>query len=112
LSGAETSAVGTGSDIKTNGYGDVFAFWHDTGTLNLYWVKSTNGGLSYSAPAVFIRTLGQQQIGIPAANTRPPLVYVSAAAYRTAAKNIVYASWMELTGAHGCEDSCSPTRGW
>jgi hypothetical protein len=41
-------------------------------------------------------------IGIPAMSSRRALVYVSAGAYRTAAKNLVYASWTDLSGAAGC----------
>ncbi len=105
LSGAETSATGTGSDIKTNAYGEVFAFWHDSGTRNIYFVKSTNSGLSYSSPVALVQTIGQQKIIIPAFSYRWPLIYVSAAAYRTATKNLVYASWMDLNGGSGCDDS-------
>jgi len=41
-------------------------------------------------------------IGIPAMSIRRALVYVSAGAYRTASKNLVYTTWTDLSGATGC----------
>src|SRR4051812_904129 len=35
-------------------------------------------------------------------NSRRALIYVSAGAYRTAGKNLVYASWTDLSGVTGC----------
>ena len=44
VSGAETTGTAIGGDVKTNSAGDVFAFWPDTGSRNLFVAKSTNGG--------------------------------------------------------------------
>src|SRR5690349_16276107 len=40
VTGSETTGTGTGSDIKSNQSGDVFAFWNDTGSRGLFVSKS------------------------------------------------------------------------
>ena len=102
VSGAETTGTGIGGDIKTNGSGDVFAFWPDTGSSKIYVAKSTNGGASFSAPVTVATTFDSYDIGIPSFAFRRALIYVSAAAYRTATKNLAYASWVDQTGTAGC----------
>jgi len=108
VSGAETLGTGIGADVKTNANGDVFAFWPDTGddaipgSPKIYFVKSVNGGVSWSAPALLAPTFGSFDIGVPAFNNRQALIYVSAGAYRTASKDLVYALWGDLSGAAGC----------
>jgi hypothetical protein len=102
VSGSETTGTGIGSDVKTNSYGDVFGFWPDTGSRGLYVVKSTNGGTSYGTPAKLATTYDSYDIGVPAFNSRRILVYVTAGAYRTASKNLVYAVWTDLSGETGC----------
>ncbi len=47
-------------------------------------------------------TFGSFEIGVPSFNTRKLLIYVSAGAYRTPTKDLVYATWADLTGAAGC----------
>ena len=49
VSGSETTSNADGGDIKTNAYGDVFAFWPDAGGQTLRVAKSTDGGLSFTA---------------------------------------------------------------
>jgi hypothetical protein len=102
VSGAETTGTGIGGDVKTNASGDVFGFWPDTGGRGIYVVKSTNGGVSYGVPVKIATTFGGFDIGVPSFNNRRALIYVSAGAYRTANKDMVYASWADLTGAAGC----------
>ncbi len=102
ISGSETTGTAIGGDIKTNAYGDVFAFWPDTGSQNLYVAKSTDGGTSFGSPVTIAQTSGAYTIGIPAQDDRRCLIYLSGAAYRTAAENFVYAVWMDLAGGSGC----------
>ncbi|MFL6263299.1 MAG: hypothetical protein ACJ76Y_26690 [Thermoanaerobaculia bacterium] len=102
VSGAESTGTAIGADVKTNAFGDVFGFWPATGNQKIFVVKSTDGGVSYSAPVQVASTFAGFDIGIPAMNSRRALIYVSAGAYRTAGKNLVYASWTDLSGAAGC----------
>jgi hypothetical protein len=102
VSGSETTGTGIGGDVKTNAFGDVFGFWPDTGSRGLYVVKSTNGGASYGAAVRIATAFDGYDIGVPAMNNRRALIYASGGAYRTAAKNLVYAAWTDLTGAAGC----------
>ncbi len=102
VSGSQTTGTGIGSDVKTNSYGDVFGLWPDTGSRGLYVVKSTNGGTSYGTPVKLATTYDSYDIGVPAFNGRRILIYVTAGAYRTASKNLVYALWTDLSGETGC----------
>jgi len=102
VSGAETTGTAIGSDIKTNRDGDVFGFWPATGNRGVFVTKSTNGGVSFGTPVKIATTFDSFDIGVPSFNGRRALIYVSAGAYRTAAKNLVYASWTDLSGAAGC----------
>lgn len=107
ISSTETTGTGIGSDIKTNSFGDVFGFWPDTGSRRVLVAKSTNGGSSYAAPVTIATTFDSFDIGVPSFNGRRALIYVSAGAYRTDTKNLVYASWTDLTGASGCTSSAN-----
>ncbi|MEO6192511.1 MAG: right-handed parallel beta-helix repeat-containing protein [Thermoanaerobaculia bacterium] len=97
-----------GTDVKTNSFGDVFAFWPGYDPVafptdaRILVNKSTDGGQTFGSVVTVGRTFAKYQIRIPAQATRTVLIYASAAAYRTAAKNLVYASWTDLTGAPGC----------
>ncbi len=102
VSGPETTGTGIGADVKTNGAGVVFGFWPDTGSRRIYMVKSTNGGQTWSKPKAVAATLDSLDIGIPAMNRRRAPVYVSAAAYRTTTRDLVFVTWTDLSGAMGC----------
>jgi hypothetical protein len=102
VSGAESTGTAIGGDVKTNAFGDVFGFWPTTGNQKVFVVKSINGGASYGAPVQVATTFDGYDIGIPAMNSRRALIYISAGAYRTLGKNLVYASWTDLSGATGC----------
>ncbi|HEY0553492.1 MAG TPA: sialidase family protein, partial [Thermoanaerobaculia bacterium] len=102
VSGEETSGTAIGDDVKTNAFGDVFGFWPDTGNSKVFAVKSTNGGASFGMPVQVATTFDSYDIGVPSMARRRALIYISGGAYRTAAKNLVYASWTDLTGATGC----------
>jgi hypothetical protein len=113
VSGTETTGTGIGADVKTNSAGDVFGVWPDTGSGGIYIVKSTNGGLSFSsfpAPIRITTTFGHFDIGIPAMAIRRALIYTSAAVYRTATKNNVYVSWMDMTGVSDPNAPCNAPR--
>ena len=103
VSGTETTGgTSTGSDIKTNANGDVFAFWPSSGTTRgIFVAKSTNGGSTFSSPTQAATLVGAYQIGIPAANARKPVIYVSGGAFRSSSKDMVYAIWMDLNQT-GC----------
>jgi uncharacterized protein (TIGR03437 family) len=102
VSGAETTGTGIGGDVKTNSAGDVFGFWPDTGSGKIFVVKSTDGGVSYSSPVQVATTFDTYDIGIPAQSSRRVLIYMTAGAYRTASKNLVYAAWNDLSGESDC----------
>ena len=102
VSGGETTGTGIGGDIKTNSSGDVFAFWPDTISKNLFVAKSTNGGATFSAPVRIARTFDAYDIGVPSFATRRALIYISGGAYRTATKDLAYAVWTDLSGVAGC----------
>ena len=107
VSGAESTGTTIGADVKTNAFGDVFGFWPTTGNARIVQVKSTNGGVSYGTPLVIANTYDTYDIGVPAFNNRRILIYVSAGAYRTATKNLVYATWSDLSGDTGCTSAAS-----
>jgi len=103
VSGAETTGTGIGSDITTNSAGEVFAVWPDTGSQKLFFVKSTDGGVSYSQPVPITKTFGSFQIRVPAFAERGALIGVSIAAFRNATRNDAYVSWVDLSGEAGCD---------
>lgn len=102
VSGAESTGTAIGDDVKTNAFGDVFGFWPTTTNRKLFVVKSIDGGVSYGTPVQLGSTFDSFDIGVPSFNDRRALIYVSAGAYRTATKNLVYASWVDLSGEAGC----------
>jgi hypothetical protein len=103
VSGTETTGTPIGADITTNNKGDVFGLWPDTGSQKLYVVKSIDGGKSFGDPAAIASTYGSFQVAVPAFAERQALIGVSAAAYSTQQKNLVYAAWMDLSGDDGCK---------
>jgi hypothetical protein len=102
VSGAESTGTAIGSDVKTNSAGDVFGFWPTTTNRRIFVVKSTNGGESYGAPVQIGTTFDAFDIGVPSFAGRRALIYVSGGTYRTGTKNLVYASWTDLSGDSGC----------
>lgn len=110
LSGAETTVIGIGADVKTNANGDVFVFWPDAdGSQNIVFVKSVDGGATFSAPQVIATTFATtRRLAIPAGSSRNLRVYISAGAYRTASKDLVYAVWTDLSGEAGCTTGAGP----
>lgn len=107
VSGAESTGTAIGGDVKTNANGDVFGFWPTTGNRKIFVVKSTNGGDNFGAPVQVATTFDGFDIGVPAFNGRRALIYVSAGAYRTATKDLVYATWTDLTGGMGCSSAAN-----
>jgi hypothetical protein len=104
VSGDETTGTAIGSDITTNGAGHVFAVWPDTGSQNLFLVKSTDGGKSFtSTPIKVARTFGSFQISVPSFAERSALIGASIAAYNGGGRNDVYVSWIDLSGESGCD---------
>ncbi|HEV7509004.1 MAG TPA: hypothetical protein VGS07_29280 [Thermoanaerobaculia bacterium] len=99
VSGAESTGTAIGADVKTNAFGDVFGFWPTTENKKVFVVKSTNGGASYGTPVQVATTFGSFDIGVPAMAVRRLLIYVSGGAYRTASKDLVYATWSDLVSA-------------
>jgi hypothetical protein len=108
-----TFSAESGADVKTNAYGDVFAFWSGTdngasSTPNRMFVsKSTNGGVTFSSAVTVGGTYGLFQISIPAQSSRKVLIAPTTGAYRTSSKNLVYAAWNDLTGATGCTSNAN-----
>jgi hypothetical protein len=110
LSGAETTVLEIGGDIKTNSFGDVFVFWPDEdGSRNILVVKSTDGGATFGAPITIGQTFATtRRLSIPADSNRRARVYISAGAYRTATKDLVYTVWSDLSGKSGCTSGGGP----
>jgi ribosomal protein S16 len=108
-----TFSAEPGADVKTNAYGDVFAFWSGTdngasSTPNRIFVsKSTDGGVTFSSAVTVGQIYGLFQIAIPAQASRKVLIAPTTAAYRTASKDLVYAAWNDLTGATGCTSNAN-----
>lgn len=107
ISGAESTGTAIGCDIKTNSAGDVFAFWPTTGNRRIIVAKSTNGGVSYGSPVVIRTTFDSFDIGVPSFNNRRALIYASGGAYKAGGKDLVYATWTDLTGATGCTSAAN-----
>src|SRR5262245_59966345 len=107
VSGAETTGTGIGGDIKTNRDGDVFRFWPDTGSRRLNVVKSTTGGATFGSPVNIATTFDGYDIGVPSFNSRRALIYLSGGAYKSPTKDMVYATWTDLTGGAGCTSSAN-----
>ena len=110
LSAGETTGIGIGGDIKSNSFGDIFVFWPDAdGSGNIVVVKSTDGGANFTAPLIIANTFATtRRLALPGDNNRRARVYISAGAYRTAAKDLVYAVWTDLTGVAGCNSGAGP----
>ncbi len=110
VSGAETTGAALGGDIKTNRFGDLFVFWPDgDGSHKLRLAKSTDGGATFGAPidmaTIFAST---RKLSIPADSGRMARVSISAGAYRTTTKDLVYAVWPDLSGDPGCTSGLGP----
>jgi sucrose-6-phosphate hydrolase SacC (GH32 family) len=115
VSGAETTGGSDGGDIKTNAFGDVFAFWPSTTEKTLNVAKSTDGGQTFGAAVQVANTSASFLIGFPAQDIRSvaggtitgALLYISGGAYRTATEDFVYAIWMDLAGGAGCNSDAN-----
>jgi hypothetical protein len=103
LSGAETTGTAIGSDITTNAVGDVFAIWPDSGSKNLFFVKSIDGGDTFTSPLPIAKTTATFQISVPAFAQRSALVGASIAAFKNGSRDDVYVSWLDLSGDDGCK---------
>jgi hypothetical protein len=100
IGGAETTGTPVGSEIKTSGNGEVFGFWNDAGSRRLFVAKSTNGGASFGAAVAIASTWDLYQFSVPA--MRNAQISVSGGVRRNVNKNLVYATWADLTGTSGC----------
>ena len=70
------------------------------------WVaKSTDGGASFCSPVTIATTFAANKITVPSFDQRLALIYLSAGAYSTAGKDLVYAVWTDLTGVPGCSST-------
>ena len=56
-------------------HGDLFAFWPDTGSQNLFVAKPTDGGTTFGPLVTIGSTIGAYQIGVPAQDNRRVLIY-------------------------------------
>jgi hypothetical protein len=102
ISGAETTAGSDGGDVKTNTFGDVYAFWPSEKEQTLNVAKSTDGGQTFSGATKIASTFGSFLFGIPAQDTRRVLLYISGGAWRSATEDMAFAIWMDLAGGTGC----------
>lgn len=105
VSKLETTGTGIGGDITTNAKGDVFAAWPDTGSRNIFLVKSVDGGEKYTdIPIKVTPTFAAFDIGVPAFAERRILVYASIAAFSADSRDDVYVTWTDLSGESQCGD--------
>jgi len=110
---ASTFSSYQGADVKANAFGDVFVLWPgtDNGASSIpnriFVNKSTDGGQTFQTAITVGRTYGLFQYSIPAQARRKVLISPSGGAYRTSVKNLVYASWHDLTGAAGCTSNAN-----
>lgn len=102
VSGAESGGTSIGCDVKTNANGDVFVVWPSTGSRTIGFVKSTDGGATWSAPRVLAHTFGSFDIGIPSMNRRRAFIYTTSGTFRAGGKDLVYAAWTDISGEAGC----------
>jgi IPT/TIG domain len=105
VSGAETTGTAIGGDVTTNSSGDVFAMWPDTGSRSLWVAKSTDGGASFGSPVAIATTFASFNLGVPSFSQQQAHILLSAGAYSTAVKDLVYAVWTDLTGGPGCSST-------
>jgi hypothetical protein len=77
VSGAETTGQGHGCDIKTDIDGFVYAFWHDTGSKNLYVTRPYD---SHNPPftSIIATTIASNEITIPSSLSAKPVIYITA----------------------------------
>jgi hypothetical protein len=105
VSGAETTGTAIGGDVATNSSGDVFAMWPDNVGRGLWVAKSTDGGASFGSPVAIATTFAAFDIDVPSFAQKHAHILLSAGAYRTAVKDLVYAVWTDLTGFPGCSST-------
>jgi hypothetical protein len=110
VSGSETTGLGIGGDVKSNANGDVYVFWQDAdGSRKIYLAKSTDGGVTFgSVITVASINASSRKLSIPADSGRKSRVYVSAAVYRTATKDLAYVVYADLSGESGCTSGSGP----
>ena len=108
---SETTGNSDGGDIKTNSFGDVFAFWPSESDQKLFVAKSTDGGVTFGALGSNVKianTFSNFLYHVPSDEpSRGTLLYISGGAYRTAAVDMVYAIWMDLAGGSGCNSTAN-----
>ncbi len=112
VSGSETTGGSDGGDIKTNSFGDVFAFWPSESGQKLFVAKSTDGGVTFGAlgstPVKIADTFSSFLFHVPSDEpSRGTLLYITGGAYRTASVDMVYAIWMDLAGGSGCNSTAN-----
>ncbi len=107
VSGSETTGTAIGGANTTNSAGDVFAVWPDTGSRNLYFVKSMDGGKTYSTPTGIVQTVGSFDIAVPAFAGRQAFIIACITAFRDGPRNDVYVTWVDLSGKPGCDSPSS-----
>ena len=100
LSGASNNSVTggrQGSAVRTDGRGKVYVAWEEGG--NQVFATSTDGGKSYSRPAV-IGPVADLVDPIPGSNFRNDS-FLSLASDPTANSTTLYAAWVNRTAADG-----------
>ena len=79
VSGSETTGGSDGGDIKTNSFGEVFAFWPSESDLKLFVAKSTDGGATFGTPVKIADTFSDFLFHVPADEpSRGTLLYITA----------------------------------
>jgi hypothetical protein len=102
VSDARTVQATEGAEAETNSAGDVFGFWGDGGSRQLFVAKSTDGGATFGAPVVLAHTFDQGSVWVPATASGVASTHVSGGAFKNGTENQVYAVWVDLSGEAGC----------
>jgi len=94
--GAES---GIGSDITSDGAGDVYYFWPAFSSKKILLRKSSDGGLTFASTVEVADTMDGFDFAIPVMESRRVFIYVSADADRTGGPfdGRIYAAWTDAT---------------
>jgi hypothetical protein len=105
---SQSTGLVSGCDIKTDNItGKVGAFWHDTGSKNLFVSTSIVNNLlngSLFEPAIIIAsTIASSDIAIPSCASHKAAISISAVVTSEQA----YVVWVDLAEASGCDSASS-----
>ena len=103
---------GIGSDITTDGAGNIYYLWPATNSRTIRLTKSTNGGISFGSPTVAASTQASFIFPVPSMETRDVFVYASADTDRGSGpfSGSVYVAWTDSTATTSSTASANHAR--